>query len=157
MSLDDYKEFLLNLDITLEITNVNKPKENKPKPEDKEEKIEFDHINPNKKNYEDEEDNHIDSSALKIQKNNNKNDIIKINIVISNIERTREFTYSKKIKKIINPKYLRQTTKKTKVPYGKWIKYYYDNNKNRQEKEAKKYIHKKSSSNMQRYFNLFYG
>ena len=136
MSLDDYKEFLLNLDITLDITNVNKPKENKPKPEDKEEKIEFDHINPNKKNYEDEEDNHIDSSALKIQENNNKNDIIKINIVISNIERNRESTYSKKIIKIINPKYLRQTTKKTKVPYGKWIKYYYDNNKNHQEKEA---------------------
>ena len=44
MILDDYKEFFLNLDITLDITNVNKPKENKPKPEDKEEKIEFDHI-----------------------------------------------------------------------------------------------------------------
>ena len=117
--LDEYLEFyedhkyLPNLNIIQDITNVANAKENNPNSKNKEKKIEFNHIKnyTNKKKYDEEEDNHIDSSALKIQENNNKNDIIKINIVISNIERNRESTYSKKIIKIINPKYLRQTTK----------------------------------------------
>ena len=134
--LDEYLEFyedhkyLPNLNIIQDITNVANAKENNPNSKNKKKKIEFDHIE-NYKKYDEEEDNHIDSSALKIQKNNNKNDIITINIIIPNIERTRETTY---IKKKINTEYLR---KKKKVPYGSFIKYYNDNKiKNYQEKQS---------------------
>ena len=62
---EDHK-YLPNLNIIQDITNVANAKENNPNSKNKKKKIEFDHIE-NYKKYDEEEDNHIDSSALKIQ------------------------------------------------------------------------------------------
>ena len=87
---------------------------------------------------EEEEDNKINDNVLQIEKNDDKNEKVIINIVIPILEDTRELTNIKKKK--INREYLRETTKGKKEPYGKWIIYYIINPKIKMPRINNKFI-----------------
>ena len=87
----------------------------------------FDDTQNRNMNIEEEEDNKINDNVLQIEKNDDKNEKVIINIVIPILEDIRELTNIKKKK--INREYLRETTKGKKEPYGKWIIYYKTNPK----------------------------
>ena len=87
----------------------------------------FDDTQNRNMNIEEEEDNKINDNVLQIEKNDDKNEKVIINIVIHILEDKRELTNIKKKK--INREYLRETTKGKKEPYGKWIIYYKTNPK----------------------------
>lgn len=96
-------------------------------------------------NIEEEEDNKINDNVLQIEKNDDKNEKVKINIVIYILEDTRELTNIKKKK--INREYLRETTKGKKEPYGIWITYYITNPKKKMPRINNKFIKKHEIGN----------
>ena len=92
-----------------------------------------------------EEDNKINDNVPQIEKNDDKNEKVIINIVIPILEDTRELTNIKKKK--INREYLRETTKGKKEPYGKWIIYYITNPKKKMPRINNKFIKKHEIGN----------
>lgn len=96
-------------------------------------------------NIEEEEDNKINDNVLQIEKNDDKNEKVKINIVIYILEDTRELTNIKKKK--INREYLRETTKGKKEPYGNWIIYSITNPKKKMPRINNKFIKKHEIGN----------
>ena len=98
----------------------------------------FDDTQNRNMNIEEEEDNKINDNVLQIEKNDDKNEKVIINIVIPILEDIRELTNIKKKK--INREYLRETTKGKKEPYGKWIIYYKTNPKIKMPRINNKFI-----------------
>ena len=96
-------------------------------------------------NIEEEEDNKINDNVPQIENNDDKNEKVIINIVISILEYTREETNIKKKK--INSEYLRETTKGKKEPYGTWITYYITNTKKKMPRINNKFIKKHEIGN----------
>ena len=92
-----------------------------------------------------EEDNKINDNVLQIEKNDDKNEKVKINIVIYILEDKRELTNIKKKK--INREYLRETTKGKKEPYGIWITYNITNPKKKMPRINNKFIKKHEIGN----------
>ena len=125
----EYIEKLLNYDITLNITNINKKVKKEPEPIKESKKNQFNNIpkNNNKQGLINlESDNEIKDDVPKIHINKIKEEPKQININNINTEKTRESTY--KENKIYSL-FLRQKVKKTKIPYGEWIDYYTKSNK----------------------------
>ena len=98
----------------------------------------FDDTQNRNMNIEEEEDNKINDNVLQIEKNDDKNEKVIINIVIPILEDKRELTNIKKKK--INREYLRETTKGKKEPYGKWITYHITNHKIKRPRINNKFI-----------------
>ena len=98
----------------------------------------FDDTQNRNMNIEEEEDNKINDNVLQIEKNDDKNEKVIINIVIPILEDKRELTNIKKKK--INREYLRETTKGKKEPYGIWITYYKTNPKKKMPRINNKFI-----------------
>lgn len=120
----EYCENLLNIDITLNLTNINKKENYEPKSILVPKKNQFNNIplnnnNQDLKNFED--DDEIKDDVPKIHINKIKEEPKQINIIDINTEKTRESTYKEKK---INSSFLRATIKKTKIPHGEWIDYY---------------------------------
>ena len=123
--LREYYEFCeqsQEIDQTIYITNINKkPKEDKipkkPRIINQFNNIQDSQIN---NNINLEEDTQIKKEISEIQLNKSKDEKNQINIDYNN-EKTKETTYKEKKAK---SQFLRISTKKSKIPYGKWLDYY---------------------------------
>lgn len=124
----------------IDISKLDNDKKNNQKTEVNNVPKQFDNIKSaqNRNMNIEEEDNKINDNVPEIEKNDDKNEKVKINIVISILEDTRELTNIKKKK--INSEYLRETTKGKKEPYGNWITYYITNPKKKMPRINNKFI-----------------
>lgn len=132
----------------IDISKLDNDKKNNKKTEVNNVPKQFDNIKSTQNrnmNIEEEEDNKINDNVPQIEKNDDKNEKVIINIVIPILEDTRELTNIKKKK--INSEYLRETTKGKKEPYGIWITYYITNPKKKMPRINNKFIKKHEIGN----------